>query len=279
MTDLPGAPPQAPTDVPYTAPHASYAPPAAPYPPPPYATQPPYAPAPPFAPRGPFVPPPPMPPTRQFTPGPPAPRPPKVRSRLGRLTFSLVLVAIGILAALDFADQNVPVGAYLATALGVVALGLILGTWAGRARGLIAFGIVLSVALASAVGADRVNRDWAGGTTTYIPSTLSQVERDYSQDVGDVRLDLSKVDFSTSTVATIVSIRVDAGTLTIILPPNVDVVIDATADAGNVDVLGQSWSGLGLNTRTVTDNGADGVGGGQLHLSAAISVGNLEVHR
>jgi hypothetical protein len=220
-----------------------------------------------------------MPPTRQFTPGPAAPRPPKVRSRLGRLTFSLVLVAIGILAALDYAGRDVPAGAYPAAALAVVALGLILGAWAGRARGLIAFGIVLSVALASAFAADRVNRDWPGGTTTYLPSSLSQVESDYNQDVGDVRLDLSKVDFSTATVATVVSIRVDAGSLTIILPPNVDVVVDATADAGNVDVLGQSWSGFGLNTRTVTDNGADGAGGGQLQLSAAISVGNLEVHR
>jgi phage shock protein PspC (stress-responsive transcriptional regulator) len=242
----------------------------------------PFGPQPPFAPRGPFVPPvPPTPPYGPVTPPPvpppPVPRPP--RSPLGRLTLSLVLVVVGVLAVVDLLGASVPAGAYFAAALTVVGLGLLTGTWVGRARGLIGLGIVLSVALASTAAAFHYNRDWRGGTNLYQPSSLTQVESHYGQDVGDVTLDLSRVDFSTATEPVNVDLRLDVGSAKVILPPNVDVVINAKVDVGNADVLGQTWSGLGLDQRTVTDNGADGAGGGKLNLTASIDLGNLEVHR
>ena len=36
---------------------------------------------------------------------------------------------------------------------------------------------------------------------------------------------------------------------------------------------------LGQQSRTITDLGADGAGGGQLHLSASVHIGDLEVTR
>ena len=73
--------------------------------------------------------------------------------------------------------------------------------------------------------------------------------------------------------------RVNLGNLRITLPQNVDVVVVANVDVGNADVLGENWNGLGLDQRTVTDNGPDGVGGGKLHIDASVSAGNLEVRR
>jgi predicted membrane protein len=97
--------------------------------------------------------------------------------------------------------------------------------------------------------------------------------------VGDVELDLTNVDFSTSTKPTDINVRIDVGSLTVFVPANVDVVVDARVDVGNADVMGQTWSGLGLDARTVTDTGPDGEGGGQLHIHASVDLGNLEVHR
>ena len=43
--------------------------------------------------------------------------------------------------------------------------------------------------------------------------------------------------------------------------------------------LGQSWAGSTAPQRTVTDNGADGAGGGDLDVKATVDVGDLEVGR
>jgi phage shock protein PspC (stress-responsive transcriptional regulator) len=284
--NAPTTPPGVDTSSPaYAAPQPPY--PTQPHPAPPYQPQPPYGapiyggPQPPFAPRGPFASGglPPQPPSGRRPPRPLAPRPRRPRSKLGRLTFSLALIVIGILIAIDLAVRPLPTNAYLAAGLSVVALGLIIGAWFGRARGLIALGIILSIALTSVAGVSRLDQGWRGGTITYAPTSVRQVERDYRDDTGDVRLDLTKVDFASEPGPVNLDSRVDIGSLTILVPPNVDVVVDAKVDVGNADVLGRNWGGLGLDARTVEDNGADGVGGGTLHIAARVDLGNLEVSR
>jgi hypothetical protein len=186
---------------------------------------------------------------------------------------------VGIMVVIDLSYGRIPLTAYLSAALATVALGLFIGTWFGRARGLIAFGIVLSLALGSAAGASEFDGPWRGGTITYAPTSVSQLEGGYSQDVGDVSIDLSDVDFSTQTTPVTLDVDVHVGSVEIHLPPNVDVVVDAEVHAGNADVLGQNWSGVGLDPRSVSDDGADGKGGGELHISAQVNLGNLEVSR
>jgi predicted membrane protein len=108
---------------------------------------------------------------------------------------------------------------------------------------------------------------------------MSQLQSTYREDVGGVRLDLTKVDFAGRATTVDVETRVGVGSLTIVLPPNVDVVVDANVDVGKADVFGQTWNGVGLDPRTVTNNGADGVGGGTLHILARVDLGSLEVSR
>jgi hypothetical protein len=195
------------------------------------------------------------------------------------LTFSLLLIVVGTLIGIDLGVHRIPTNGYLAAALAVVALGLIIGAWFGRARGLIALGVVLSIALTSVAASGQLDRGWRGGTVTWAPTSLTQLESSYAQDVGDLRLDLSGVDFAAAPSTVDLTTRADVGSITIVLPPNVDVTIEANVDVGNADVLGQNWNGLGLDSRTVEDNGADGVGGGKLHIVAQVNLGNLEVTR
>jgi len=252
------------------------------------------APVPPFAPYGPFPPPvatttypglppqPPMPPPAPPFVGGPPPRPPArprpPRSRLGLLTISLVLVVVGAVALVDLAGNWVPAAGYVAAALATVGLGLLIGAWIGRARWLIAVGIVLSIALASVFGAQQF-QGTRGGTVTWAPPSIDQLRDEYRHDVGDATLDLTAIDFADTQRSVDITVKVDLGNLEIIVPPDVDVTVDANVDVGNADIFRENWGGLGPGSRTVTDFGEDGPGGGQLRIDAGVGLGNLEVHR
>src|SRR6266545_3411024 len=263
----------------YTPP-ASDPPPAAPFPP--SATTPPPATEstgyrPPFAPHGPYA-------SSPYPyPGlgaPPAPRkPPREPSRLGRFTLSLGLLAMGLLGLIDIAtDARIPFGGYVALALAVVGLGLLIGAWFGRTRGLIVLGVVLSVVLISnsAVG-DVGSLHGSAGDVTWAPVTIAELDDRYDHSLGNADLDLSALNFDGQD--RIVKVKVGAGNLRVELPPKVDVVVSARVGVGNANILGDHWDGLNNPRHTITDNDTDGVGPGKLTLDLTINAGNLEVSR
>jgi hypothetical protein len=238
--------------------------------------RPPFEPPPPPAFPPPLAGPTPPPPLAGPTPPPPAPKPDRPRSHLGRLVVSAALLAIGLLAVTDLLGADIPAGAYLTLPLIVVGAGLVLGAWYGRAHALIALGAALSIALAITSAADNsIGR--ANGTTTWHPTGFEQLDSPYTIGIGNARLDLSSLDFTGRTVA--VQVSVDVGNLTLLLPANVDATIQASVDLGNAQVFDQQWGGINQTERTITDNGADGPGGGQLNIRATVDVGDLEVRR
>lgn len=234
---------------------------------------------PPYAPPA-YVPPvpPPPPPIPPMPPRPP--RPPRPRSRLGLLTLSVVLVVVGILALVDLAAyQNVPLGAYFAAALAVVGLGLLLGTWIGRSRGLIAWGIVLTLLLGGSYGVDEIHNWRDTGSHRWVPANISQIQSSYRYDIGDATLDLSGVDFSEADGPVDIEASLAIGSLVIILPQEVDAVVEADVDVGYLQVFDHESGGLDPDLATITDFGPDGPGGGQVRIVASVDLGNLEVQR
>jgi cell wall-active antibiotic response 4TMS protein YvqF len=207
----------------------------------------------------------------------PTPVPVRQRSPLGRLTLSLALFALGVVVLIDMAGASVPAGVYFAVPLVVVAGGLVAGAWYGRARGLIAAGVILSVLLAISMAAQGQRLTGTHQTVTWRPAGIAQLDSTYRVDTGNALLDLSRVDFTGH--GTALDVHVSAGNLTVVLPATVDVEVRANVAIGNASVLGQRWSGIGQSQHTVTDNGVDGTGGGQLTLTATVNVGNLEVRR
>jgi membrane-bound ClpP family serine protease len=195
------------------------------------------------------------------------------------ITFSLGLVATGVLGLLDLGGLSVPFPAYLAVALAVVGLGMILGTWLGRARGLIGLGLLLAALLGISTLTGHVSGGVHGGVgeVHWTPTTYADVASEYSHGIGDATLDLSAVDFTGQDKT--INVRANIGDTTIILPANVDVVVNARIDAGNAEVFGQNWDGVNTQQHTITDLGADGTGGGHLVLNVHVNTGHLEVMR
>src|SRR6266511_1541385 len=204
------------------------------------------------------------------------PRPPRPRSPLGRITLSLMLLTLGVLAAIDLAGGNISGPGYVALALATVGFGLLVGAWFGRARWLIAPGLVLALVLATSSAARSIGDTLPERAAVWAPATVAEIDPRYHLDVGRATLDLSQVDFTERRVD--IAVSVDLGRLTVILPPNVDAVVDVSVDLGDVDVFGERMGGPDRK-RTITDNGADGVGGGQVHIDATVDLGKLEVRR
>jgi hypothetical protein len=191
-----------------------------------------------------------------------------------------MLLVLGTVAMLDLIGLSVPAAAYVAAALATVGAGLVIGTWYGRARGLIALGIILTVVLGGVSAGSHIDADgWRrAGSSSWAPKNVAEIQPSYVQDIGDARLDLSGVDFTEHTVT--IDVKVDLGSMQIILPQDVDAEVTTNVDLGHAQVLGEEWGGLNTSERTVTDAGSDGPGkGGKVIINAQVDLGNVEVHR
>ncbi|MDG4806166.1 PspC domain-containing protein [Micromonospora sp. WMMD1120] len=231
---------------------------------------------PPFAPHGPYAAP--APAVAPAKP-PKPPKRPKERSPLGAVTFSLIFLVLGFVALLDLLDVfAVSASAYFAAALATIALGLLVGTWFGRARWLIALGLVTAAALGTATVAESYDRiRGVDGAVTWAPTDHRDLADRYENSFGDAVLDLRGIDFTKRDSQ--VTVAVNFGKATVVVPPDVDVTTVADVNAGDATVFGNRSGGLDGRLRESTDLGADGPGGGTLRLYIHVNAGNLEVTR
>lgn len=106
------------------------------------------------------------------------------------------------------------------------------------------------------------------GDKTYIPTRAADVKQSYNLGIGNLRVDLSRVDL---TKPQHVKAHVGIGELRVVVPHDASVVVNAHAKAGNVDALSQHDNGR--NARVVVGNG------NQLFLDAQVGAGNIDVVR
>ncbi|PZG09167.1 hypothetical protein C1I95_29300, partial [Micromonospora craterilacus] len=233
---------------------------------------------PPFAPHGPYAgqTPVPQPPPKKPKP----PKKPRERSALGAITFSLIFIALGVVCLLDMLGVfGIGASGYFAAALAVIGLGLLVGTWFGRARWLIALGLVSAAALGVATVAESYDRvRGVGGSVTWAPTEHRDLAVRYEQSFADAVLDLRAIDFDQQD--TEITVVINFGEATVVVPPNVDVTATAQLTAGDANIFGErrSW-GMDNQPRETVDLGADGPGGGKLRLNLHINAGHMEVTR
>ena len=201
---------------------------------------------------------------------PPPPKEPKPPSILGRLTLAAALISSGVMAFFDYALASFDPAPrhYLGLVLGVVGVGLLVGSVIGRARGLIFVGILVAPLLIlsplaefdlnSGVGQRRVD-----------PTSVTEIAPSYDLAIGELVIDLREVDFSQADVELEASVGI--GSLRILVPDEVGLDLDAEVGIGSVRAFGNERNGF---AREIT---LDREGAGTLVLHADVMVGEVRI--
>lgn len=217
------------------------------------------------------VPPPPpsqVAPPQTEPPKPPEPtRPPSI---LGRLTIALALIASGVMAFLDYAVTSFDPTPrhYLGLVVGILGVGLVVGSVIGRARGLIFVGILLAPLLIfSPLAEFELNSGI--GQRRVAPTSVSEIAPSYELAIGELVVDLRDVDFSGETVNLETSVGI--GSLRVLVPSNVAVEVDAEVGIGEAQAFGVVRSGLARSLE-VSQEGA-----GTLVLDAQTLIGEVRI--
>jgi phage shock protein C len=105
----------------------------------------------------------------------------------------------------------------------------------------------------------------------HVVTTMDDLRDDYRLGVGTLRLDLRSLPLPAGT--TRMDARVDVGVLRIVVPEGVALRVRATARLGEIDVLGDSVDGAGVEA------GLDQTGERVLVLDAHVGLGGLRVVR
>jgi phage shock protein PspC (stress-responsive transcriptional regulator)/predicted membrane protein len=217
----------------------------------------------------------------------PPPAPERQSSLLGRLTFGLALVTVGLLWLLDIsAPVTIGIGRLLAAGLLVLGLGLLVGAFAGRARWLILPAALLTpvVLLASVVTPIAwtnldVRADGVGERIER-PATVEDAASGYQLGAGSLRLDLTELALEDLEAAgtTTIAVQVGAGEVIVVVPDDVSVAATGRVGAGEVSLFRTTDSGLGVQrSDSFTPTGAPLDGDATIVLDVQVGFGTVEV--
>jgi phage shock protein PspC (stress-responsive transcriptional regulator) len=168
------------------------------------------------------------------------------RSWLGLLAVGATMLTAGVLGIIAATGAAHPQPAdVLAACVGVVGLGLLVGSLVGRSWLLIPVGLLLVACLAAADALPR-NLTWTAGDRTWTP-VGSNAATSYVVGAGDATLDLTQL--APGPPVTISS-STGAGELLVLVPRGSDVNVHARTGAGRVLLFGNQKDGVGLDVRT-----------------------------
>ena len=178
-------------------------------------------------------------------------------------------MAIGILGIVDVAGVAVATSAYPALAVGITGLMLLVGSFYGRAGGLILVGLLATPPLAATTAFGQ----WEGERIVETPATAAEVESSYEFGAGEMVLDLSEVDDVEALDGRNISVEGGAGSIDLIVPEDMDVVITGRIDGpGAITLFGEQEGGIETSSRGLHDAGADAP---RLTIDADLGVGEI----
>ncbi len=155
-------------------------------------------------------------------------RPP--RSHLFGMTMAVIAIALGALWVVDETGTTVSPSVYPGTALGIIAVALIVGAWWGRSRLLILVGLftTLLTAALTIVGPGPY------GESIYAPASTAALRADYSYGAGRIVLHLDDLRDPEILDGRTISISSRVGQVELVVPSSLDVGVRAHVDHGNI---------------------------------------------
>ena len=157
-----------------------------------------------------------------------------------------VLVFIGALWLLErIGTVDISVTAVLALATMVIGISLMLLAKEGSHVGLIVFGTILGLVTLLTAAAPFEGFQGGVGDRTIQVSSVDAIRADYNLAMGTMTIDLREVDDVTDTAQ--VTASVGMGELVIRVPRGADFSVDAEVGAGEIEILGRTINGVGLD--------------------------------
>jgi hypothetical protein len=145
----------------------------------------------------------------------------------------------------------------VAVALGVVGVGLIVGTFIGRARWLIAVGLLLVPVLQLLAGVVPI---WSftgeAGDVYYTVTSTQEIDDQYEIAAGTLYLDLTSLAVEPGAARREFAVSVGAGEIRIDVPTGVPVRVDAEVGIGMVRLFGDERVGIGVDSSAATGSPA-----------------------
>jgi phage shock protein PspC (stress-responsive transcriptional regulator) len=186
--------------------------------------------------------------------------------------FGALLASAGALALLAAVGVDVPWD--IALAVGAIGIGLTVAIGAfyqRRTGGLVIVGVALAT-LAIAVSAVDVRFDGPIGDRTYRPVTAAGIQQSYDVSIGDLTVDLTHAPLVGDKK---IETNVGVGALTVIVPDDVGVDVEADVSAGEVTVFGRSSDGWDARVLARESGSSDAT----LTIDAHVGLGDLNVVR
>ena len=137
------------------------------------------------------------------------------------LTLSSIVIGLAVTRICADLNDGAPWTTYVAVALGITAVGLLIGTFFGYGGPLIPLGIVLGIALA--LGSVLPNAQIGQEQST--PLTSSAVQHEYKHGIGNLELDLTRVAQPKNLLGRTITVKAGIGQTVITVPEGLNVKI------------------------------------------------------
>ncbi|MGB5758177.1 MAG: LiaF domain-containing protein, partial [Acidimicrobiales bacterium] len=172
------------------------------------------------------------------------------------------------------AGSSVGAVAVIGTGLAVVGLLMIISAFVGRTARLVPLAVLLLLLLPAAPIIDQAISDGVG-TTDVALSSVDNLASSYRQGVGELRLDLSRLEITEDTPVEAV---IGTGSMVIIVPSETAVELRAATTIGSVAALGRERAGIGSSLDIQPPPSVDS-DAPRLILDVSATIGSVEVYR
>jgi phage shock protein PspC (stress-responsive transcriptional regulator) len=185
------------------------------------------------------------------------------------LTLSSIVIGLAITRICADLNDGAPWTTYVAVALGITAVGLLVGTFFGYGGPLIALGIVLGITLAlgSALPSAQIGQEESA------PLTSSAVQHEYKHGIGNLGLDLSRVDQPKDLLGRTIVLKSGIGQTVVTVPEGLNVKVVSHLRVGQILVFGRETNGTANHLSYPAAKPNDPV----LTIKIDQSIGNIEV--
>ena len=202
---------------------------------------------------------------------PPPPRAPAVVTRI--CLSVLALFFAGSVGVHQLGWVDVDVSTVISIALIVVGAAGVVGAFVGRSRGLVAIGILLLLAFGTARVLEPVIEDGVG-ERLFTPASVSETAAEYKLGIGELVVDLRELEIPDGEEVK-VKVTLGIGEARVLVPPLVDLEINADEGVGHLDILSEEREGIDNEIQVIRDFPGDG----KLIIELDIGIGEGKVRR